>query len=144
MPGNAVGTVAIETQTRRGEWFTEFVEVVTAQRVFGFGEKCVRQWLILCVETHQTRDVDNAVVHLTPFGTPRHRSFQIVEHGLRSGQPGRAMVDPCAGGEDTSLHRALEIAQRDAQVTVVEQRRLHRGGHGLHRTPKSNICSHEI
>ncbi|ODR81923.1 hypothetical protein BG842_23850 [Haladaptatus sp. W1] len=70
VPGDAVGPVAVVTQSRGGERLPELASVVVVQCIAGLVQCRMRPVLPLGVVPNQARHIDHAVVHLPAFGAP--------------------------------------------------------------------------
>src|SRR5438270_13379153 len=118
MPGDAVGAVAVTTQSDRGEGLAELARVNVVEPPPQPPEQGV--WGILdrqVVKTDQPRHVDDAVVHVAAFGPPRHARQQVDEQSVGLREPAGADLDERAVAELPALG-------------VLEQGALYRDPHG--------------
>ena len=130
MPGDAVGAVAVTTQSDRGEGLTELARVNIVEPP---AQPCQRRMGRILdrqvVKTDQPRHVDNPVVHLAAFGPPRHRRQQCVEQAFLN-----RWVTRQPAGADLDEGAVTELPALD----VLKQRVLHGDPH---RPSLSHISS---
>ena len=92
--------------------------VVAVERVAGLVQDGIGQWLPFVVEAQQSRDVDDAVVHVPPLGRPRHHVVKADEELVGPGHPPATDVDPGPEAELGALHRALQRSEPDLGADV--------------------------
>ena len=131
MPGDAVPAVPVQAQPCRAQRLAEPGTVVHVERVPGLGQCRVGKRLTLAVEAQQARDVHHPVIHLPPFGPPRHGVQQPAKQRVGPGQPARPNIHPGAAGKVSPAHRLPQRAG-PSLAHQVEQRALeHTTCHGM-------------
>lgn len=139
MPGNAVSTIAIQTEARRDEGTAGLTPVVLGECRTRLLEDGVRERLALGVEADEPRDVDHAVVHVSSLGLPGYGVDESFEQEVRPGDPTPAEIDP---GAATKIDVAPPIAQvGGGRVGLgVEQRALNRHHRYEPRRNRTSVC----
>jgi hypothetical protein len=149
VPGHAVGATPVEAETRGHELFSQFRQVMRAQRLARRDQEWIGKRLVLPVEADEARNVDHAVVHLPALCPPRNGVDELGEQLVGARHPAGAHVDPGAGSEGSASDRRSEFAQFDTARRVVEQRSLERvprvrGSHAVILPRYSNKRSHHF
>src|SRR5664279_2749550 len=96
VPRHAVGSVAVQTQSRGDELLAEFGRIVGVQLVPCLPEHRMGQLGVGGVPAEQSGHVDLAVVHGASLGPPRDVAQQYVADMIRPGQPAGQVIDPRA------------------------------------------------